>query len=492
MDLERVIARARPHAVVVPYPCPGNINPALQLAKLLHLQGVYVTFVNTEHNHGLVEATEGADALRDRDGFRFETIPDGLSAAERGAHDYGLSLSIAVSQRCAAPLKELIARLNSTAGVPPVTCVVPTFLMSFALDVARELGLQSMSLWGCSAGALMGHTKLRELREKGYFPIKDVTELETIIDWIPGMPPIKLGDISGFLRRTDDPDCFGLRFNESETSNLKKAGAVILNTFDELESDVLSALRAEYPHVYTIGPLGSLLRHHHINDNAITDDDSTGLNLWKNTGLNLWKKDTEFLAWLDAQEPNTVVYVNFGSHTVLTPKQMAEFAWGLAAAGYPFLWAVRDDGVQAVLPSDFLSEVSGRCRLITWCAQEHVLHHPAVGCYVTHNGWNSTCESIAAGVPMVCWPGFADQYTNSKYACEVWRVGARLDDEVTMEQLTRRVREVMQGENGIRGSAEMWKAKGEEAVCAGGTSYDNMQRMVKALTTRLPADDSLL
>ena len=38
-----------------------------------------------------------------------------------------------------------------------------------------------------------------------------------------------------------------------------------------------------------------------------------------------------------------------------------------------------------------------------------------------------TCESLAAGVPMVCWPGFADQYTNCKYACEVWGVDVRLD-----------------------------------------------------------------
>uniref|UniRef100_A0ACD5Z9P2 Uncharacterized protein n=1 Tax=Avena sativa TaxID=4498 RepID=A0ACD5Z9P2_AVESA len=450
-------AKARPHAVVVPYPCSGNINPALQLAKLLYLQGVYVTFVNTEHNHRRVEATEGAEALRGRDdGFRFETIPDGLSDAERAVDDYGLSLSMAVSQRCAAPLRELIARLSRTAGVPLVTCVVPTFLMSFALDVARELGLESVLLFGCSAAALMGHTRLPELRDKGYFPIKDEAELETMIDWIPGMLPIKLGDISGFLRRADDPDNFGLRFNESETTNCAKAGAVVLNTFEDLEPVVLAALRVEYPCVYTIGPLGSLLRHHHADEGAIADSEFTG--------LSLWKQDTEVVAWLDTQEPGSVVYLNFGSHTVLTPEQTAEFAWGLAAAGYPFLWAVREG---AALPPEFLSEVpEGRRRLTTWCPQERVLRHHAVGCFVTHNGWNSTCESIAAGGPMVCWPGFADQYTNSKYAYEVWWVGARLDDEVGREQVACRVREVMmRGEDsGVRASAEMWKAKGHRLM----------------------------
>ena len=142
--------------------------------------------------------------------------------------------------------------------------------------------------------------------------------METIIDWIPDMPPIKLGGISRFLHRTDDPDNFALRFNESETTNCANVGAVILNTFDDLEPYVLAALHVEYPQVYTISPLGSILCHHHT-----YDDDATGNDL---TDLNLWKQDTEFITWLDAQEPGSMVYVNFGSHAVLTPEQMAELA----------------------------------------------------------------------------------------------------------------------------------------------------------------------
>ncbi|GJN19575.1 hypothetical protein PR202_gb06864 [Eleusine coracana subsp. coracana] len=69
-----------------------------------------------------------------------------------------------------------------------------------------------------------------------------------------------------------------------------------------------------------------------------------------------------------------------------------------------------------------------------------VLRHPAVGCFLTHNGWNSTCESLAAGVPMVCWLGFADQHTNCKYVCEVWGVGVRMDAEIKREQVVERVK----------------------------------------------------
>ncbi|CAM0909507.1 unnamed protein product [Alopecurus aequalis] len=476
---------ARPHAVVVPYPGSGNINPALQLAKLLHRHGVYITFVNTEHNHHRVQATEGAAALLGRDGFRFETIPDGLVEAVRDAGEYDIGLSVATSSRCAEPLRALVLRLNGTPSIPPVTCLVPTALMSFALDVARELGVPSMVLWGCSAASLMGQMKLRELKERGYVPLKDESLLtnghleKTIIDWIPGIPPISLGDISSFVRTTD-PDDFGLWFNILESEGCMKAGALILNTFDDLEADVLDALRVDFPCIYTIGPLGSQLR----DDNSAAEDDFSS----SNGGLSLWKQDTECLAWLDKQEKNSVVYANFGSLTELTADQLAEFAWGLAASGHPFLWSIRDNLVPgagaglAVLPSDFVAATPGRCCLTTWCPQEQVLRHPAVGCFLTHNGWNSTCESVAAGVPMVCWPVFADQYTNCKYACEVWGIGLRLDDEVRRDQVAGHIKQAMESKE-MRMSAAGWKAKAEDAATPGGSSYENLQSMVTALAS---------
>uniref|UniRef100_A0ACD5V026 Uncharacterized protein n=1 Tax=Avena sativa TaxID=4498 RepID=A0ACD5V026_AVESA len=474
---------ARPHVVVVPYPGSGNINPALQLAKLLHGHGVYITFVNTEHNHSRVQATVGAAALVGSDGFRFEAIPDGLVEADRDAGDYDLGLSAATSSRCAEPLRELLLRLNRTPGVPPVTCVVPTVLMSFALEVARELGVASMVLCGCSAASLMGQMSLRELQDRGYLPLKDKSCLtnghleKTVIDWMPGMPPMSLGDISSFVRTTD-PDDFGIRFHILETQALVKAGALILNTFHDLEADVLEALRAEYyPRIiYTIGPLGSLLP---------ADDDEAAA-----ADLSLWKQDTRCLAWLDAQPPGSVVYANFGSLTVLTAKQLAEFAWGLKASGHPFLWSIRDNlvpGGLAALPPDFVAdaEAGRRCCLTAWCPQEQVLRHPAVGCFLTHNGWNSTCESMAAGVPMVCWPVFSDQYTNCKYACDVWGVGLRLDEEVRREQVAGHVRQAMQAEEEgtrtLRSIAAEWKAKAKDATAPGGSSSNNFHNMLTAL-----------
>jgi hypothetical protein len=183
----------RAHALLIPYPCSGHINPTLHFARLLHSAGVLVTFVNTEHNHALmVERARGRGHAHDvvddvfMWGFRYVAIPDGLApSSERGAQDhYSMGLLRAVVTHCAGHLRALIVRLNSdaaaaaaaaassAAALSPVTCVVASELMSFALDVAADLGLPSYMLWGTSACGLACGRAVGELRRRGHVPLK--------------------------------------------------------------------------------------------------------------------------------------------------------------------------------------------------------------------------------------------------------------------------------------------------------------------------------
>jgi hypothetical protein len=157
----------RPHALLIPYPSSGHINPTLHLARLLHSAGVLVTFVNTENNHAILLA-RGHD-VTEEDGFRYETIPDGLVPSERAAEDeYSMALLRSVRAHCGEPLRELILRLNAQ----PVTCVVASLLMSFALDVAAELGLPGFMLWATSACGLACTRAVTELKRRGLVPLK--------------------------------------------------------------------------------------------------------------------------------------------------------------------------------------------------------------------------------------------------------------------------------------------------------------------------------
>ncbi|KAF5191038.1 Udp-glycosyltransferase 85a8 [Thalictrum thalictroides] len=248
--------------------------------------------------------------------------------------------------------------------------------------------------------------------------MNDVTNgyLETPIDWIPGMKDIRLRDLPSFIRTTDPNDIM-IKFALREVERTYKASAIVLNTFDELELDVLNAMKSELPPVYTIGSLHMLV-------NQISD---SGLNSIES---NLWKLEAGYLQWLDSKEDNSVVYVNFGSITVMTPQQMIEFAWGLANSNQTFLWIIRPDivsGDSAILPHEFLMDTKERGLLASM----------------------------------------------------------EIDNNVKRNEVESLVRELMEGEKGkeMKLKAMEWKMKAEEATSPTGLSYKNIDKLVKEILT---------
>lgn len=283
------------------------------------------------------------------------------------------------------------------------------------------------------------------------------------------MKGIRLRDIPSFVRTTD-PEDFMLKFIKAESERAKKASAIILNTYDALEHEGLVSLASMLPPVYSIGPLHLLL-------NQVTDSDL------KLIGSNLWIEESGCLEWLDSKEPNSVVYVNFGSITVMTSDQLTEFAWGLANSDQTFLWVIRPDlvaGDSAMLPPEFVSATKERGLFASWCPQEQVLSHPSIGGFLTHNGWNSTIESICGGVPMICWPFFAEQQTNCRYCCTEWGIGMEINSDVKRGEVESLVSELMGGEKGseMKKKTREWKKMAEEAITSTGSSCMNLDDMI--------------
>jgi len=176
--------------------------------------------------------------------------------------------------------------------------------------------------------------------------------------------------------------------------------------------------------------------------------------------------------------------VNFGSITVMTPEQLLEFAWGLADSKKPFLWIIRPDlviGGSFILSSEFESEISDRGLITSWCAQEQVLNHSSVGGFLTHCGWNSTIESIRAGVPMLCWPFFADQPTNCRFICNKWEIGIEINTNVKRDEVEKLINEMMFGEIGMKMRQKVMelKKKAEENTSPAGYSLMNLDKVIK-------------
>lgn len=470
----------RPHVVCVPLPAQGHINPMLKLAKLLHLSGFYVTFVHTQFNFDLLVKSNGPNSLKGLQDFRFETISDGLPQEnQRGILDLP-KLCIEMPVEGLRSFRDLIAKLVSSPDVPPVTCIVSDGVMGFTLKVAQEFNIPEFMLFTPSGCGMLGYLNFEELDKRGYFPLKDEKNLsdgylDTEVDWIPAMRGVRLKDLPTFFRTTNSSDTM-FNYNKESVSNAMKAKGVILNTFEDLEAEVLDAIRTKYPQLYPIGPLQMLLKQFSNSNNQLESID-----------MNLWKEDVKCMEWLDKRDQGSVVYVNFGSLVIMSAKQLREFAWGLANSKCHFLWVIRpnlvDCGAEVISNDEFVTQTNERGLILGWCPQEKVLMHPSTGGFLTHCGWNSTLESVCQGVPMACWPFFAEQQTNCFYACKKWGIGVEIESDVNRDQVERLVRELMKGEKGkeMRQKVVEWKHKAEAATSIGGSSYNNYASLVLQL-----------
>lgn len=237
----------------------------------------------------------------------------------------------------------------------------------------------------------------------------------------------------------------------------------------------------------TIGPT---VPASYIGDDRLPSDTKYGLDLYEPTAA-------PCIAWLDAHPPRSVVYASFGSLSDLDPLQMREVAHGLLDAGRPFLWVVRASEAHK-LPAGFEGACGGRGLVVSWCPQLEVLAHRAVGCFLTHCGWNSTAEALVTGVPMVAVPQWTDQPMNARYVEAVWRVGVRArpappDDSlglVRRGEVVMRVEEVMDGDKSaeFRRSADVWMAKARAASREGGSSDRNIAEFVAKYAHRTPSE----
>ncbi|CAL5379505.1 unnamed protein product [Camellia sinensis] len=339
----------------------GGVNKPHAVC-LLHLRGFHITFVNTEYNHNRLLRSTGPNSLDGLPDFRFETIPDGLPPSDADSTQDIPSLCDSTSKNCLVPSSNLIFKLNdasSPSDVPPVTCIVSDGCMSFTLDAAEEFGVPEVLFWTPGACGVLGYSYCKHLVERDLVPLKDGSfltngYLDTTIDWIPRMNNIRLKDLPTFIRTTgNDPNHFMLNFLIRETDRTNRASAIVINTFHALERAVVDSLSPTcIPPVYTIGPL-----HLMLNNQISADDKSNSI------GSNLWKEDPECIDWLNSQQPNSVVYVNIGSITVMTAQQLTEFAWGLAKSEKNFLWTIRPDivsGDTTILPPKFVAETKDR------------------------------------------------------------------------------------------------------------------------------------
>uniref|UniRef100_A0A0E0LD49 Glycosyltransferase n=1 Tax=Oryza punctata TaxID=4537 RepID=A0A0E0LD49_ORYPU len=460
----------RPHFLVLTFPLQGHIAPALRLARrlLAVAPDALVTFSTAAAAHRLMFA-EGEDG--DGDG-RLELLPfsDGTeNGFVKGGdvaelREYMASFHASGRRSVGEMVDALAARGR------PVSSIVYTLLLPWAADVARERGVPSALYWIQPVAVLAIYYHYFH----GLAGVVDEHRRDhSFVLEFPGLPPMAAGDLPSFLTDATDPsDYFHSIFTtfrdlfDTLDRETPKA-TVLINVFQELEVNTLAAVGA-----YDVLPIGPVLPSG--DEAALFEQD-----------------DAKYMEWLDTKRAGSVVYVAFGSITVMAKGQLDELLHGLEESGRLYLCVVRKDNKAAVADMGDAAAVAERKNgvVVEWCDQVRVLSHAAVGCFVTHCGWNSVLESIASGVPMVGVPRMSDQRMNARLVERDWRVGVRAevdgsgDGVLRAAELRRRVEEVMgdgEAATEVRRSAAAWKRAVAEALGEGGSSDRNLMAFVES------------
>ncbi|CAL0314038.1 unnamed protein product [Lupinus luteus] len=443
------------HVIVLPYPSQGHINPLLQFAKRLSSKGVKATFATTHYTVNTIKVPN----------IEVEPISDGFDhAGFAQARNVELFLS-SFRTNGSRTLSNLIEKFQHTNN--PVSCIVYDSFLPWALDVAKEHGIYGASFFTNSAAVCnifcRIHHDLLEL------PVK----MEDLPLFVPGLPPLNCQDLPSFIRFPESYPAY-MAMKLSQFSNLNKADWMFVNTFETLEGEVAKGLMELCP-AKLIGPMvpSAYL------DGRIEGDKGYGASLWKPLG-------EECIKWLEAKAPKSVVYISFGSMVSLTKEQMEKVALGLKESGVSFLWVLRESE-HCNLPHGYIDSIKEKGLIVTWCNQLELLANQAIGCFVTHCGWNSTLESLSLGVPVVCLPQWADQLPDAKFLEDVWEVGVRPkgDDKgvVRKQEFVESLKVVMEGKRSqeIRRNASKWKKLARDAVSEDGNSDKNINDFVNSL-----------
>ncbi|KAK7284979.1 hypothetical protein RJT34_19734 [Clitoria ternatea] len=481
------------HFLLFPLMAQGHMIPMMDVAKILVQRNVIVTVVTTPNN--AARFTSIIDRYI-QSGFQIRLVQLHFPCQQVGLPDGCENLDMIPSLDVAAdffkaasllqePVEKLFEELT-----PPPSCIISDMCLPYTNHIAKQFDIPRISFVGVSCFCLLCLTNIRihNIRER----ITSVSEYFVL----PGIPD----KIEMTRDQTGEPmNESWEEFNEKIFAAEMESYGIIMNSFEELEP----AYAREYKKVkndkmWCVGPV-SLINKDHL------DKAQRG----KNKALN--DESQHLKCWLDSQKPRSVIYACLGSLCNLPSSQLIELGLALEASKRPFIWVIRggihSEALEKWIKEDgFEVRTKGLGLLIRgWAPQLVILSHPAVGGFITHCGWNSTLEAICAGVPMVTWPLFADQFLNESQVVHVLKVGVKVGTEKpvkwgeeekigvqvrkeNVESAIERIMDETSESNERRKRIQELAEKARKAVEKGGSSYSNVTLFIQDIMQKIKRD----
>ncbi|KAF8377583.1 hypothetical protein HHK36_030965 [Tetracentron sinense] len=473
------------HVIFLPYMAPGHMMPMVDMARLFAARGVKVTIITTTMNALLFQNAVDRDINSGRQ-IALEILR--LPTAEFGLPEGCENISSTTTPEMTVKLFQAIAMLQQPMEQllheRRPNCIVADIFFPWTTDVAAELGIPRLVFNGGGFFYLC----VKECIEL-YAPHNSVaSETETFA--VPGIPhqiELTRSQLPDIVKAKNEFSALFDRIKDAE----RRSHGVLMNSFYELEPSYVDQYKQFVGiKAWDVGPV------------SLSNRDTTEK---ADRGNRASITEHKCLSWLDSKEPNSVLYVCFGSLTRFSTAQHLEIATALEASGCPFIWVVgkvlkstkgREED-EWWLPEGFEARMmEGKKGLIIrgWAPQVLILDHQAIGGFLTHCGWNSILEGVSAGVPLITWPLFAEQFFNEKLITQVLKIGVGVGNKfwsawatedvelVKREDIEKAVSMVMDDGDDAKEMRKRAKQLGEMAKMAveeGGSSYANITTLIE-------------
>ncbi|XP_027352663.1 UDP-glycosyltransferase 73C1-like [Abrus precatorius] len=471
------------HFVLFPLMAPGHMLPMIDLATILAHSNMIVTVVTTPHNASRFSETF-ARASQHGLNLRLALLqfPSKDTGFPEGCENFDMLPSMGMGLNFFAPANTILhepAEKMFEELTPKPNCIISDFCFSYTAHIAKKFNIPRISFYGVSCFCLVWLQKLSSSKV-----VESVaTDSEYLV--IPNIPDkIEVTKAQIPLPMEKDRKNFAIKIAEAEMLTY----GVVVNSFEELEETYVRDFKKDKnDKVWCVGPVS-------LTNKEYLDRADRG---------NKVSSDAEnCMKWLDLQKQRSVIYACLGSVCNLTPLQFIELGMALEACKRPFIWVIREKNQteelnEWIMETGFEEKTKGLGLLIRgWAPQVLILSHLAIGGFLTHCGWNSTLEAICAGVPLLTWPLFGDQFFNEKFAVHVLGIGVSVGGEcplkwgeeektgvlVKREDVVRGIEKLMDEGNEseerrkrVRELAEMAKRAVEE----GGASHFNVTQLIQ-------------
>ena len=476
------------HFLLIPLMSQSHLIPFTEMAKLFANHGVKVTIVLTPLNaarcNTILEQAKASNLNVEFVSLRFPGqeagLPEGCENMD-ALPSLNLTLQFfAASSMLQKPLEKWLEELESLPN-----CIISDICLPWTTEIGLNFKIPRLVFYTTCCFCLVCNHNISCSKV-----LEGVTsDSQTfLVPNIPDRIEFTKAQLPADKRTSSDESKKNM--NQLETAKLSAEGLVV-NTFEELEARYVEEYQKGGQKLWCIGPLS-------LCNKAISDKFEIG----NKTSID----ECNCLSWLDSMKPNSVIYVCFGSLSEMLASQLVELALALESSDYPFIWVIKrgkysEELENWLVEENFEEKIKGRGLIIRgWAPQVQILSHLATGGFLTHCGWNSTLEGISAGVPMITWPMFAEQFYNEKLLVEVFRIGVSVGVKtsadygeekdrvlVRSEDVKKAIEQLMDKGAGAEAEERRKRARklgeiAKKSVEEGGSSYMNVKKLIQHIS----------